>query len=108
MDKDLLLCIYQNLKMKRILLTTTLLLAIFAANAQTTTSAPVDKATQEVMQKKADEERTAMDWPNIKKYQDDNTQLIAAAPTQNVWYLWVILLPNFGEQTTRYFLLAAM
>lgn len=66
--------------MKSILLTTTLVLAIFAANAQTTTSAPVDKATQEAMQKKADEERTAMDWPNIKKYQDDNTQLIAAAP----------------------------
>lgn len=57
------------------------MLAIFAANAQTTTTpTQVDKATQEAIQKKADEERTAMDWPNIKKYQDDNTQLIAAAP----------------------------
>jgi len=72
--------IYQNLKMKRKLLTITFSLAVFAANAQNTTTAPVqpDRATQEANQKKADEERTNQDWPNIKKYQDANTQLLTS------------------------------
>lgn len=67
--------------MKRRLLTITFLCAVFAASAQqSTTTTAQDEAAQEAKQKQEAEDSFRNDWANLKKYEDENSKLIAAAP----------------------------
>jgi lysophospholipase L1-like esterase len=54
-----------------------LIFAAFIANAQQTTTPQIvnDKAAQEVKQRQAAEDRFRNDWPNLKKYEDENSKL---------------------------------
>jgi lysophospholipase L1-like esterase len=67
--------------MNKKLLIVLLMFAAMAAKAQqTTTTTPDDKAVQEAKQRQEAEEAFHKDWANLKKYDDDNSKLKAAAP----------------------------
>jgi lysophospholipase L1-like esterase len=55
----------------------TLIFAALIANAQQTTTPQTanDKAAQEAKQRQAAEDRFHNDWPNLKKYEDENSKL---------------------------------
>jgi lysophospholipase L1-like esterase len=64
------------------LFTIMFLFSAFIAQAQQTATpqTPNDKVTQEAKQRQAADERFHNDWPNLKKYEDENSRL---APNPN-------------------------
>src|ERR1700748_177409 len=66
----------------------TIALALFALAAQaqqtnTPPATPDDKASQEAKQKQAADDAFHKDWPNIKKYEDENSRLAPPAAGEN-------------------------
>jgi lysophospholipase L1-like esterase len=65
------------------LIAITLVLAAFAAHAQQNTTIKTDdKAAQEAKKQQDDEDRKHADWPNLKKYEDENSKLPSPAPNE--------------------------
>ncbi len=60
-----------------------LVLAAYAARAQqNTTMKADDRAAQEAKNKQDEEARKHADWPNLKKYEDENSKLAPPAPNE--------------------------
>jgi lysophospholipase L1-like esterase len=69
--------------MNKKVLTVLFAFATFTAQAQQTTTTPDDKAAQEAKQRQEAEYNFHNDWPNLKKYEDDNSKLPPPAPGEN-------------------------
>jgi len=75
-----------SLSMNKQLITAALIFAAFAAQAQqptTTNMTPDDKAAQEAKKWQDPEYSFHNDWPNLRKYQDENSKLPPPAPGEN-------------------------
>ncbi|HEY4194309.1 MAG TPA: SGNH/GDSL hydrolase family protein [Mucilaginibacter sp.] len=79
--------------------------AAFAAQAQQNpTMKADDKAAEELKKQQAEEARKHADWPNLNKYEDDNSKLAAPAPNETrVIFMGNSITENWRNMDSSFF-----